>query len=212
MSHTAPDFGFDSKEVNKWVASFGVPASTARNWTSSLVEEVKAKRDAEIVRLDAEGKTQREIAEVIGCSKDTVSKVKAVRNEPVAQTRQDETSDYQTSPEDLPFDEDELDTTPAYNPADDDELKFKSTTIPQTEAFKTELSRHVLTTIGAEKSPVDKIPQEDERPSDIYQLVADKTIEALTTIAAPNEPVALTEQEEGDDRPPDAELAQWWLD
>lgn len=70
---TAPDFGFDSKAVNKWVTSFGIPASTARNYTKKLVEDVKAKRDAEIIRLDAEGKTQREIAGSVGCDQKTVS-------------------------------------------------------------------------------------------------------------------------------------------
>lgn len=49
----APDFGFDSKAVNKWVTSFGIPASTARNHTKEMVEQVKAKRDAEILRLSA---------------------------------------------------------------------------------------------------------------------------------------------------------------
>ena len=53
-------------------------------------------------------------------------------------------------------------------------------------------------------------------PSDIYRLVADKSVIALIAIAqgivaaGQNEPVAQTAQE--DDRPSDAELAQWWLD
>lgn len=50
-----------------------------------------------------------------------------------------------------------------------------------------------------------------ERPSDIYQLVADKTAEQLTTIASvPN--CSVSEMEQEADRPSDAELAQWWLD
>ncbi|WP_415895820.1 DNA-directed RNA polymerase [Neptuniibacter sp. PT34_22] len=51
-----------------------------------------------------------------------------------------------------------------------------------------------------------------DRPADIYQMVADKTIATLKEIVknAQNTPVAENEQE--DDRPSDAELAQWWLD
>jgi hypothetical protein len=209
LLETAPDFGFDSKEVNKWVTSFGIPESTANNWTSDLIKEVKGKRDAKILELLDEGLSERKVMEEVGCSKGTVGNIKkAAQKTPVEENGQQEnTATSEFTPY---FDEDELDTTPAYNPADDDELKFKSTTIPQTEAFKTELSRHVLTTIAAGKSPVDKNPQEegDERPSDIYQLVADKTIEALTTIAAQNKPVAQNGQEQEDDRPSDAELAQ----
>lgn len=61
-----------------------------------------------------------------------------------------------------------------------------------------------------------------ERPSDIYQLVADKTIEALTDIAVRNEPLAQNEQDEqdeqdegDDDRPSDTKplllprMSQW---
>lgn len=178
MSHTAPDFGFDSKEVNKWVASFGIPASTARNHTSVLIAEVKDKLREAARPLFSAGTSYRKASAELQVGERVMQTVfEEFRADSAAKSPLDET--LQT-PEDCPFDEDELDTTPAYNPADDDELKFKSdkvTTIPQTEAFKNELSRH-----------------------------------ALTTIAAENERAAQSTQDEGDDRPSDAELAQWWLD
>ncbi|WP_415903188.1 DNA-directed RNA polymerase [Neptuniibacter sp. QD29_5] len=51
-----------------------------------------------------------------------------------------------------------------------------------------------------------------DRPADIYQMVADKTIATLEEIveSARNDRSGQNSQE--DDRPSDAELAQWWLD
>ncbi len=49
-----------------------------------------------------------------------------------------------------------------------------------------------------------------ERPSDIYKLVADKTIVELERLAAEKSHDAEIPQEE--DEVSDAELAQWWLD
>jgi DNA-directed RNA polymerase len=48
-----------------------------------------------------------------------------------------------------------------------------------------------------------------DKPSDIYQLVADKTIVELERMADRNDRAGQNSQEEG---PTDAELAQWWLD
>lgn len=72
---TAPDFGFDSTAVNKWLQCFGIPASTARNHTKDKVEEIKAKRDAEIVRLMNEGLSSREIEAETGISYKTAQRV-----------------------------------------------------------------------------------------------------------------------------------------
>lgn len=110
----APDFGYDSKAVNKWLTSFGVPASTARNWTKDKVAEVKAKRDAEVLRLDAEGKSSREIEEATGIGYKTAQRVvdEAGTKRPLDKTSQEETHDYQKSPEAYSFDEDASRTAP----------------------------------------------------------------------------------------------------
>ena len=50
-----------------------------------------------------------------------------------------------------------------------------------------------------------------DKPSDIYQLVADKAVERLEKLAAQNERPAQITQEE-DEGPSDAELTQWWLE
>lgn len=97
-----------------------------------------------------------------------------------------------------------------------------------------------LEEIVEENTPVAENPQEDDRPSgvqhlslafrdpigaaavnvlpcdrpaDIYQMVADKTITTLKKIIedcqkCPVDKISTPE----DDRPSDAELAQWWLD
>ncbi len=49
-----------------------------------------------------------------------------------------------------------------------------------------------------------------ERPSDIYKLVADKTIVELERLADSKSHDAQMSHEE--DEVSDAELAQWWLD
>ncbi|WP_366511859.1 DNA-directed RNA polymerase [uncultured Amphritea sp.] len=49
-----------------------------------------------------------------------------------------------------------------------------------------------------------------EKPSDIYQLVADKTVIRLKEIA--EQKCSLSKNAQEDDRPSDAALAQWWLD
>jgi len=53
-----------------------------------------------------------------------------------------------------------------------------------------------------------------DTPSDIYQIVADKTIIALMAIVASDQktPEVKTDHPEDSDRPSDAQLAQWWLD
>ncbi len=82
LLETAPDFGYDSKLVNKWVASFGVPESTARNHTSPDIAAIKAKRDAKIMELLGEGKSQRTIAEEVGCSQPKIAEfVKALSDQ-----------------------------------------------------------------------------------------------------------------------------------
>lgn len=81
--------------------------------------------------------------------------------------------------------------------------------------------------VAAQKCPEDKIEHQaslafrdeiggaavnivpSERPSDIYQLVANKAIEQLEKMTVANEPEAQMQQE--DDEVSDAELAQWWL-
>jgi len=47
-------------------------------------------------------------------------------------------------------------------------------------------------------------------PSDIYKIVADKSIKVLEQLASRKGTVAQTSEEE--DEVSDAELAQWWLD
>jgi len=48
-----------------------------------------------------------------------------------------------------------------------------------------------------------------EKPSDIYQVVADKTVAKLEAIVESNTTVAEMVQE--DDKTPEHKLAQWWL-
>lgn len=49
-----------------------------------------------------------------------------------------------------------------------------------------------------------------EKPSDIYQLVADKSVIRLKEIAGTKSPVDKKSQEDGE--PTQQQLAQWWLD
>lgn len=130
LLETAPDFGYDSKKVIPWLAGYGIPKSTARNNTKKMREEIDELRDAKIEDLFTEGSSLREIASVVGASPQTVKNIlDAVQNKPEAQTGQDDeehpqppsTPDASTSwdADDSPFfDEEELDDTPAVNPAD----------------------------------------------------------------------------------------------
>ncbi|WP_415895821.1 hypothetical protein ACMXYQ_05210 [Neptuniibacter sp. PT34_22] len=129
---TAPDFGYDSKAVNKWVTSFGIPASTARNYTKDVIEKVKAALKEAARPLYEEGVTFRKAADSFGlgervlrgvyeefqaeegvtkCPEDKMSQESDVPSTP---DEHDETPE-----EEIPmFDEDSLDTSPAFNPAD----------------------------------------------------------------------------------------------
>lgn len=124
---TAPDFGYDSKLVIKWLETFGIPKTTARDNTKKLREEIDAKRDATILRLKESGETTRSIAAATGAAEGTVKNVikQAGQNERPAKNAQEEhpattiAEDNSTSDTSCPwFDDDECDTTPAINPAD----------------------------------------------------------------------------------------------
>ncbi len=51
-----------------------------------------------------------------------------------------------------------------------------------------------------------------DKPSDIYQLVANKTLCELEALSDRNEPLAQNGQNEDPEVTPIAGLAQWWLD
>ena len=110
---TAPDFGYDSKQVIKWLTTFGIPKSTAGNNTKELRSDIDDKRDAEILRLSAEGLSDVAIGKEVGCTDKTVrSHIERLssESEPAAQTPSAAFTPF--------FDESECDTTPAINPAD----------------------------------------------------------------------------------------------
>ncbi|MEH6652333.1 MAG: ParB/RepB/Spo0J family partition protein [Motiliproteus sp.] len=125
LLETAPAFGFDSKAVIKWITSFGIPSSTARNHTKELRLEIDADRDSEIIRLNEEEMPQRDIAAAVGCSLGTVNQRVAntsVQNKPLAENEQD--ADISEASSSLPA----TDATPVPE--------------PEAFAFNTELEQH----------------------------------------------------------------------
>lgn len=70
----APDFGYDSKGVNKYIEGY-IKSSHIRKFTPTYIEAIKKKRDAKILELHGEGKSQREISEEVGCAKGTIQNV-----------------------------------------------------------------------------------------------------------------------------------------
>ena len=117
MLESAPDFGYDSKKVVPWLMTFGIPKTTARDRTKEKRLQIDEMRDAKIEDMLNEGSTCREIAALIGCSVGTVQNVKkslSVQNERTAQNEHPS-----EEADDSPFfSDDELDDTPAVNPAD----------------------------------------------------------------------------------------------
>lgn len=123
---TAPDFGYDSKAANKWVTSFGIPKSTAENHTSSKIAEIKEALHNAARPLYLNNMSLRKASEELGVGVAVVRgvydkfKEEAVLKTPEVQTTQ-ETPNSESSPfpADEPFfNEEELDATPALNPAD----------------------------------------------------------------------------------------------
>jgi len=206
LLETAPDFGYDSKLVIKWLVGHGLPQSTARNHTKELREQIDAKRDAKILELSARGLGKKAIATEVGCSPNTAQGVITSRgqNEPLAQTdpqatpiatpeSADSTCDDDTDlmPWETGFSDEECDTTPAINPAD---------------AFQKALSEH-----EAERAEVNIVPT--ERPADIYKEVCLKSVAELERIVeegARNERDAQISQDTWKD-PTGALLLQWSL-
>jgi len=112
------EFGLNSKLVVPFLMELGFSKRSAQRHSASFREGIEAKRDAKIVSMSESGASSRQVAAETGVSQRTVSSIVAAskttgeQNAPVAQNAQTE--------EDAPFffDEDELDTTPAINPAD----------------------------------------------------------------------------------------------
>lgn len=70
----APDFGYKSEAVGKWLMSFNIGRSTALDKASPLIAEIKAKRNAKIMELHEEGLSQSAISKEINCARSTVQK------------------------------------------------------------------------------------------------------------------------------------------
>jgi len=116
----AEDFGYSSKNVVKMLQEAGVTANASwmRKCTQSVRDEIDEERDAAILRLTEEGKTQREIASEIGCAQMTVSNV--VRGQ--AEQKRSKSENVQDAPEESTFEfepfPEEDDSSPVINPAE----------------------------------------------------------------------------------------------
>jgi Homeodomain-like domain len=76
----------DPLDVEAVAALLRCSGRTAERLTAKAREAVRARRDADVIRLRGEGKTVRQIAEEVGVPRSTVQDV---RNAPLAETGQD---------------------------------------------------------------------------------------------------------------------------
>lgn len=86
-------FGFKASKVVSLLESWGMLQGSqrhARRCTTKYRDDIKAALEAEIVRLDAEGLTVREIAETLDCPESTVGDVLSVRKRTMSETGQEE--------------------------------------------------------------------------------------------------------------------------
>lgn len=72
LMSVAPDFGYDSKQVVKWLVSFGIKKTVATDYTVAKRKQIDELRDAKIEDLHNEGLSQQKIADELGISRQPV--------------------------------------------------------------------------------------------------------------------------------------------
>jgi hypothetical protein len=107
----APDFGYDSKAVVKWLMDMSIAKRTAEENTQEYRTAIDEKRDAKIMELHASGMSGHKIAESTGIPQKTVSRRLvdlresnthyAQTTHPEVTTEEDDSPFFDVTPEDV---------------------------------------------------------------------------------------------------------------